>query len=168
MTSVGGEATLFYLDEVITGEKNVTEKCIDILGMNASQFKQIVMIAQGEFLELLLAKPKDKASIFRHIFDTAIYKNISDKLKENYLVKKREYEDSSLSIYNYIQNIMLDDVLIDNESTEEVFELLEKEIKKDKEFEQKIEKEKNILYEENALLIKKLVKVKFLMIVLFL
>lgn len=89
-------------------------------------------------------------------------------MKENYLVKKREYEDSSLSIYNYIQNIMLDDVLIGNESTEEVFELLEKEIKKDKEFEQKIEKEKNILYEENALLIKKLVKVKFLMIVLFL
>lgn len=66
------------LDKVITGEKNVMEKCIDILEMNASQFKQIVMIAQGEFLELLLAKPKDRASIFRHIFDTAIYKNISD------------------------------------------------------------------------------------------
>ena len=44
-TTVGGEATLTLTNEVITGDKNVSEKCIEILGINANQFKQIVMIA---------------------------------------------------------------------------------------------------------------------------
>ena len=78
----GGDGTL---DEVVTGDKNVSDKCVEILGINANQFKQIVMIAQGEFMELLLAKPKDRAIIFRKIFDTGIYKDISDRLKIKYL-----------------------------------------------------------------------------------
>ena len=84
-TQVSGDATLTYLNEVITGDKNATDKCIEILGINAVQFKQISMIAQGEFLKLLLAKPSERASIFRKIFDTYIYKDISDTLKIKYL-----------------------------------------------------------------------------------
>ena len=104
-TTVTGDATLLYLDKVISGDKNVNDKVIEILGINVKQFKQIVMIAQGEFLELLLAKPKDRAAIFRHIFDTSIYKNISDSLKSKYLEIKREYEDSSLSLNHYLESI---------------------------------------------------------------
>ena len=150
LTSVGGDASLIYLDMVVTGEKNVTEKCVEILGMNANQFKQISMIAQGEFLELLLAKAKDRATIFRHIFDTGIYKNISDNLKNKYLIKKREYEDTAIIIKGYVQSVLLRDKLIGNESTEQVLELLDEEIKVDIENDNKLEEERNNLLKEST------------------
>lgn len=156
MTSVLGDATLTYLEEVITGEKNVTDKCVEILGMNASQFKQIVMIAQGEFLELLLSKPKDRASIFRRIFDTGIYKEISDKLKENYLAKRREYEDSRLSLEGYKEGILLENDILTDIETSDLLDLLMKEIEKDKLEEEKIMTEKVILDKELEVIIKKI------------
>lgn len=156
LAATGGDATLNYLDIVVTGEKNVTEKCIEILGMNANQFKQIVMIAQGEFLDLLLAKTKDRAAIFRHIFDTGIYKDISDKLKDNYLAKKREYEDSTLSIKGYIQGVMLESDLIGDESTEQVLEILSKEIVNDEVVEKKLENDRELLFKDSASLVKAL------------
>ncbi|MCI6266318.1 MAG: SMC family ATPase [Erysipelotrichaceae bacterium] len=156
MTSVLGDATLTYLEEVITGDKNVTDKCVEILGMNASQFKQIVMIAQGEFLELLLSKPKDRASIFRRIFDTGIYKEISDKLKENYLAKRREYEDSRLSLEGYKEGILLENDILTDIETSDLLDLLMKEIEKDKLEEEKIMTEKVILDKELEVIIKKI------------
>lgn len=161
-TAVGGDATLTYLDKVITGDKNVTEECINILGMNANQFKQIVMIAQGEFLELLLAKPKDRATIFRHIFDTGIFKSISDSLKIKYLEKKREYEDSSLSMNGYIEGVMLDSDLNGNETTDQVLGLLNKQINCDLEIEKKLEEEYNNLFKESSELVKTIGEAKIL------
>ena len=107
MTQVSGDASMVYSDRVITGDANVTEECIKILGLNASQFKQISMIAQGEFLKLLLAKSSDRALIFRKIFDTYIYKSISDKLKDKYLDKKREYEDMGININSLRDNLII-------------------------------------------------------------
>ena len=152
-TQVGGDASLIYLDQVITGDKNVCDKCIEILGMNSSQFKQIVMIAQGEFLELLLAKPKDRASIFRKIFDTGIFKDISDRLKELYLDKKREYEDSCLSLKNCVSGILIESDLSGEESISEILELLKKEIVVDQEKEKELEVEKDGCFQETTKLI---------------
>lgn len=162
MTLVGGEASLTYMDQVITGDANVTDKCVEILGMNANQFKQIVMIAQGEFLELLLAKPKDRADIFRHIFNTDIFKSIGDNLKSRYLEKKREYEDNFLTIKGYIQGVLLDDGLLGEENTEQVLELLEKELIKDVALEVQLEKEKGLLLAESNKLIKEISEAKLI------
>ncbi len=162
MTTVGGDASLTYLDEVITGDKNVTDKCIEILGMNASQFKQIVMIAQGEFMELLLAKPKDRAEILRHIFDTTIYKNISDSLKSHYLDKRREYEDSKLSISNYLSSIIWNDDKMElSDSILDIMSCLNDEIRNDKIKEEILEKEKKKLEEKSIDLVKKISEGKF-------
>ena len=61
---------------------DVNTKIIEILGMNSSQFKQIVMIAQGEFLKLLNASSNERSEIFRQVFDTNIYSSIQSRLKE--------------------------------------------------------------------------------------
>ena len=153
-TLVGGDASLTYLDNVITGDKNVTDKCVEILGMNANQFKQIVMIAQGEFLELLFAKTKDRATIFRHIFDTAIYKDISDNLKDKYLKRKREYEDSCISITGYINSIQLDNELLGDETVEQILNILSNEIDKDQKQENDLEEERNVLFNECSKLVR--------------
>lgn len=151
-TSVGGDASLIYFDKVITGDKNVSDKCIEILGINASQFKQIVMIAQGEFMDLLLSKSKDRASIFRKIFDTNIYKDMSDKLKEIYLSKRREYEDIMIILTNLKNNIIWEKVIDADTNFFELIKMLayyneetvEKE-KKLKEYKEKLSKEYELL-----------------------
>lgn len=152
-TAVGGDATLSYLDRVVTGEKNVTDECVKILGMNVNQFKQVSMIAQGEFLDLLLSKTKDRASVFRHIFDTSIYKDISDRLKNNYLLKKREYEDTFITIKGYIQSIQLGVQFNGNESTDVVLEYLDSELKLDKEKEKLFDRERISLSKEVSKLV---------------
>lgn len=156
VTKSVGDASLVYLDRVITGDKSVSEECVSILGMTASQFKQIVMIAQGEFLDLLFAKTKDRATIFRHIFDTSIYKSISDRLKNIYLEKKREYEDSFLTIDGYIKGIVFDNdnELIDDKSIEDIICLLEKEISNDTSLEKSLELEKSELVLKSAEFVK--------------
>ena len=62
-------ASLTYPDgRVLTGAKQVTEAITDLIGIDRAQFSQIVMIAQGDFLQLLLADTKERAKIFRRIF----------------------------------------------------------------------------------------------------
>lgn len=153
-TSVGGDATLSYLDNVVTGDKNVSDKCIEILGINANQFKQIVMIAQGEFMELLHAKPKDRAVIFRKIFDTGIYKDISDKLKDIYLLKRREYEDTILTLNSYENSIVWDKEIDDNISNLDLLELLDSYNKEVKKEENVLKKDKDKLDKEYERLVK--------------
>ncbi len=58
---------------VIEGAKEVNAKLLDVLKLDYSQFKQISMIAQGEFARLLTAQPKEKTKIFREIFGTGVY-----------------------------------------------------------------------------------------------
>lgn len=146
-TQVSGDASCEYLDNVITGDKYVTEKCEEILGINSSQFKQISMIAQGEFLKLLLAKPGDRAEIFRKIFDTYIYRDISDSLKRKYLDVKSEYEKVGMVIDNLKESFIVDDdVMLNDRDIKEFFDIISKVICKDKEKEDKLDEEKtNIL-----------------------
>ena len=63
------EAYLSYDDKVITKISNVNEKIIEIIGINSKQFKQIAMLAQGEFINVLFAKSEDRTEVFRKIFE---------------------------------------------------------------------------------------------------
>ncbi|QIK70010.1 SMC family ATPase [Erysipelothrix sp. HDW6C] len=56
----------------------------ELLGMDESQFKQIVMIAQGEFLKLLNATSNERSDIFQKIFDTKVYARIQKELQNKY------------------------------------------------------------------------------------
>lgn len=52
----------------------------DVIGVNAEQFSQIVMIAQGEFRKLIQAKTSDRKEILRQIFKTAPYERLTARL----------------------------------------------------------------------------------------
>ena len=161
VTTVGGDASITYEGNVITGDKNVTEKCTEILGINANQFKQIVMIAQGEFMDLLFAKPKDRADILRHIFDTSIYRNISELLKTKYREIKREYEDCKLSINSFLASIELEEEIdISDNSIEDVMSLLEIENKKDMTLEKDLEEKKIKIEKDISILTSKITEGK--------
>lgn len=56
--------------------KEINHKIEEIIGLNAEQFTQIAMLAQGDFLKLLHASSEDRKQIFAKIFDTKIYEAI--------------------------------------------------------------------------------------------
>lgn len=57
-------------------ERDAQERIISIIGLTKSQFMQVAMIAQGEFMEMFRAKSKDKVEIFRKLFDTGMYQEM--------------------------------------------------------------------------------------------
>lgn len=53
-----------------------------LIGLNENQFGQVAMIAQGDFLKILHAASDKRREIFRQIFDTQIYDDITNAVKE--------------------------------------------------------------------------------------
>ncbi|MBQ9136386.1 MAG: SMC family ATPase [Lachnospiraceae bacterium] len=78
------ENAVVYFEDgtVLEGVKEVNARMQEILVLDYDQFKQITMIAQGEFARLLTASPKEKTAIFRDIFGTGIYENFTRLLRE--------------------------------------------------------------------------------------
>ena len=109
-TKEAADATLTFFDgkAPVTKMKEVTEAVSEIIGLDKKQFTQIVMIAQGDFLKLLLAKTEDRRGIFRQIFHTMPYQNLQDKLREKSKKLHDKYEDSHKSIAQYIAGVQCD------------------------------------------------------------
>ena len=67
---------------LITKVREVNAAVREILGVDRNQFSQIAMIAQGDFLKLLLADTKERQAIFRELFQTGRYQILQERLKE--------------------------------------------------------------------------------------
>lgn len=65
----------------VEGGNEVTRRIWELLRLDYRQFKQLSMIAQGEFARLLTASPGEKTKIFREIFDTDLYDKMAASLK---------------------------------------------------------------------------------------
>ena len=70
----------------------VTKEIESLIGLDFKQFRQVAMLSQGEFTKFLLASSDEKTSIFRKIFNTDIYSNITLKLKEDLVLKEQKYK----------------------------------------------------------------------------
>lgn len=79
--------------EIITRTGEVDEKIREILGMTRDQFMQIAMIAQGDFLKLLLAKTEERRKIFSSIFRTGRYARLEERLKQETRQARKTYDD---------------------------------------------------------------------------
>lgn len=87
--------------KVITGYTAVSEAVKDIIGIDRNQFAQIAMIAQGDFLRLLLANTEERGKIFRKVFNTEMYQQFQNELKSQASLLKNRYEDLRKSIMQY-------------------------------------------------------------------
>ena len=151
-TTEKANAELHYPDgRVVTKLREVDRAVEEIMGIDRNQFTQIAMIAQGDFLKLLLASTDDRKKIFQKIFRTRCYYVLQEKLKSESGKLGREYENISASIRQYIDGIKCDedDVLsikVRNakagmSSTEETLELLSTLIENDRIEEEKLDGE---------------------------
>lgn len=104
------EAVLTYPDgRIVTKVKEVTVAITELLGLDKNQFTQIAMIAQGDFLKLIMAKTEERSKIFREIFKTKPYLGIQDKLRTNANMLKLEYDDLYKSVAQYIKGIKVNE-----------------------------------------------------------
>lgn len=143
-TSKAADAELRYPDgRVVTKLKDVNNAIVEIMGIDRNQFTRIAMIAQGDFLKLLLASTDDRKKIFQKLFHTKNYWFLQESLKSESGSLAKEYEKASDSIRQYIGGILCEDdnplsvsvrKAMNGEMTaEDVTELLDKLIKEDAE-----------------------------------
>ena len=98
------EKAVFYEEgkAPVEGFTQVNLAVKDLLHIDEKQFKQIAMIAQGEFRDLLNAKTEQRTEILRTIFLTDGYKNIEYRLKDrmdaSYAIR-RKTEDSIVQYF---------------------------------------------------------------------
>ncbi len=85
------DATGIALDKIasaqpgrVIAEKKVnavTAAVADILGYGPEQFRQIVLLPQGQFEAFLIAPTKDRLTILRKLFDVSLYRDLAVKVK---------------------------------------------------------------------------------------
>ena len=109
-TTQKADATLTFPDgrSPVTKSKEVTKAVTELIGIDRNQFIQIVMIAQGDFLRLLLAKTEERSKIFREIFDTKPYYLFQEKIKAEANHLKQVYDSYHSNIMQCIKRISCD------------------------------------------------------------
>jgi len=114
-TQLNEKAVLRLPDgEEITGSKTVDEKLISLLGLQCSQFKQIAMLAQGEFRKLLDAPSSEKQEIFRRLFSTQFYDAVTKRLESDAKVLENEAKDQRKLLEQLYASAQLPDITPEN------------------------------------------------------
>lgn len=135
------------ISKTITGVKNVNKKLEEIMGISCDQFKQIVMIPQGEFRKLLTSDSLEKEKILQKIFRTQGYKLVENRLYE----KAKTLRDKiSLLENNRLNNINWIDttgnkelkklITVEDKNIQAILEGIQDQVGNDKEQEEKLSK----------------------------
>ena len=152
-------AEFIYPDgKVVSKIKDVDNAVKAVIGIDRNQFCQIAMIAQGDFLKLLLAPTKERMEIFRHIFKTELFSNLQDRLKRESGSLSDECTTIKRSIAQYIGGIVCDEDSVasievekakkGNLTTEDTIVLIETLISDDEEMESKLSENKASVQKE--------------------
>lgn len=105
-TTQRAEAQLEYPDgRLVTRVKDVNEAIRQLLGLDRSQFGQIAMIAQGDFLKLILADTRERQAIFRELFQTAPYQHLQERLKTESGKLRDQCAAARASVAQYIAGL---------------------------------------------------------------
>ena len=130
----------------------VTKQVEQLLGMKRDQFRQIAMIAQGSFLEILNADTKERGKLFEKVFMTSKYSVLMDRLnqmaKESYLA----LNDAKLRLQQIISDVRVPETLQEQytqmletfamDDIQPVYDLLDEIIANSKESIEKLQKQK--------------------------
>ena len=92
----------------IEGTKAADPAIAQILGFNYEQFKQIAMIAQGEFRKLLNASTTERTAILRTVFDTEKYYRMERILQERQNAAEEKSNVLENSIIQYFGDVKTD------------------------------------------------------------
>ena len=112
MTEQESKCTLTLLDETLTKaekqyikKEEIRKKITELIGLNKDEFRQVGMIAQGEFMEFLRSTTGQKKEVFIKLFNTEIYEKIESSLKEKCNSKKADLKKFTEICKNDISGI---------------------------------------------------------------
>ena len=96
-----GKADFYEIDEEGREKVHITSKGVDsavekLLGVGLEQFRQIILLPQGDFRKLLLADSSDRQKIMEQLFQTGIYLAFEKRLQEETQKLKTEYSRGEL------------------------------------------------------------------------
>jgi exonuclease SbcC len=145
-TTQQAEAQLWQLDDTEEGVlivgKSVSDATDEIrkrIGLDVEQFRQVMVLPQGKFRDLLMADSKEREKIFSQLFQTSIYKRIEDQLRAQAATIRQAVDQHQNQIKGILQSA---DVNSEAEIGEElerlVPELLTAQINKDQAHEQQV------------------------------
>lgn len=86
--------------------REIDQKVEVIIGLTKDQFKQIVMLPQGEFRKLLTSETENKEAILRKIFKTDSYKQMNELLRERKNQAENAYKETELTLQRHITDII--------------------------------------------------------------
>ena len=151
----------------MTKERDVTDYITRLLGIDKDQFARICMIAQGDFLKLLLADTQDRKKILRNVFHTENYQKLQERLKAETSRARTEYEKLSHSCRSDIESvdpscseeletIWKEEVLAEKKKYEEILILIGAILEQDRQALEDFGKTKSELTEKRDALIKQI------------
>ncbi len=88
-------------DLLASATKEVDKKIEEIIGISYEQYKQIAMIAQGDFIKLIQADTDVRSKIFRKLFNTKLYEELENNLKAKKSALDSEYSTKKAQIDHY-------------------------------------------------------------------
>ncbi|SDM84357.1 AAA family ATPase [Acetanaerobacterium elongatum] len=107
ISTANGDALLTLPNgTAIKGISDVNAKVNELLGLDCSQFRQIVMLPQGEFKRLLESGSDEKQVIFRKIFSTGLYSLVEAKLKARCSELKLKLDAASANLGEYARMLL--------------------------------------------------------------
>lgn len=91
--------------QIQTDHRIVRETITQLLGLTYPQWKQVAMIAQGEFARSLHATNAERSEIFRSIFDTGVYDRLTAALKADEAALKKQGEQYLQAAAGFIGSV---------------------------------------------------------------
>ena len=155
MTVKKHTASLYELgdsEKLITSKTTqVKTEITNIIGLTETQFRQVMVLPQGKFRELLLASSKEREEIFGQLFQTDIYKKIEYALKDkaSAISKAKNEFDNQIRGALQVAGVSSEEELI--QQKESVSEQLEQEKKSEQACLEKLNTIKSELQKAQAL-----------------
>ena len=112
ITMEKADAVLKKDDEILaSGYEDVTRYVTNLIGLDGDQYRQIALLAQGEFQRMLFASTKERETIFRQLFHTQRFADLQEQLRGMQLQNEeilRRHREQQLALLHAVQCDALD------------------------------------------------------------
>lgn len=92
-----------------TGWSRVTKRVEELVGFRSEQFRQVIVLPQGRFRDLLTAGSRQREEILEQLFPTSTYARVQERLKERAQELARRREKLREKAANLLEHHGLDD-----------------------------------------------------------
>lgn len=113
---------LYREEEFLGNGMDANQQIVDLLGLNYEQFRQIVLLPQGEFRQLLISNSRDKEKIFRNIFGTQTIEDFQENLKTKRAEYRKQYQIYETRLQQSIETLDLESIKLTNKENYQLFD----------------------------------------------